>query len=552
LLLRRWSLPDGEPEVLGRVTFPIASNKRERLVTTTALEPHGRGWIYASGNGVFLQAPGVASQTPSRLLGHLEETVQEIGVWRDTLLAGDTAGDWRIWSFPAGGPSLDHVIPRPRNAPEGASAEPSGRWLLDLDDRQARLWDLANLPGARPLELSRSGSWANAWMDFDPSGDWIVATTRQMSRLTFWPLARRLPTVIDGYGGGRQVLAFSADSRWLAAASWPGLERGIRLWPLPGSGREVRTLAERGAVGLALDPRGRYLVRYGGGTQVIPLDDSPPRPLTDPSDEGSVNLRIAVSPSGRRVATAFFFGTGERNLRVWDLETGELRLFPLPPTASPDIDPSSRGAVSDLHFTSETTLYTAGDGGLRRWNLETGTYEPVWAPEPEQHLGMAMSADGQVALTGISYITGGCHAAGLLDLATGEHRALPEYGTCVKAWAIDPSGDVIATGDEDGTVRVGRVEGAAPHLLLGHEGPISHLGISPDRRWVASIADDETLRLWPMPDLDQSPLHALPHDELVARLKSLTNIRAVRDPESPTDWMFELAPFPGWQDVPAW
>jgi WD40 repeat protein len=293
-------------------------------------------------------------------------------------------------------------------------------------------------------------------------------------------------------------------------------------------------------------------VRYGGGAQVIPLDDSPPRPLPNPSDEGSVNFRIAVSPSGRRVATAFFFGTGERNLRVWDLETGELRVFPLPPTASPDIHPSSRGAVSDLHFTSETTLYTPGDGGLRRWDLETGTYEPVWAPEPDQHLGMAMSADGRLALTGISPLTPECHPAGLHDLATGEHRELPEYGTCVKAWAIDPSGRIMATGDEDGIVRVGRVEGAGPHLLFGHEGPISHVGISPDRLWVASIGDDETLRLWPMPDLSKPPLHTLPHDELVGKLRSLTNIRAVRDLESPNGWTIELGPFPGWKDVPRW
>jgi WD40 repeat protein len=550
LLLRRWSLPHGDAQVLGRVTFPIASDERVRLVTTTTFEPHGRGWIYASGPGVYLQAPGVPGQ--SRLLGRFEATVDELAVWRDKLLARDTAGDWRIWSFPPDGPRVDHVIPRPQNAPAGVTPELSGRWLFDLEDRQARLWDLTTLPGARPLQLRRSGTWALTWMDFDPSGDWVVATTRQMSRLTFWPLARSLPTVIDGYAGGRQSLAFSADSRWVAAASWPAPEHGIRLWPVPGSGREARSLSDDGAVDLAWDPQGRYLVRYPGGVRLIPLDGSPSRPLPNPTDTGSVNLRMAVSPSGRRVATAFFFGTGQRNLRVWDLETDELRLFPLPPTASPDIDPSSRGAVSDLHFTSESTLYTAGDGGLRRWDLETGSHEVVWAPAPEEHLGMAMSADGRVALTGISYITAGCHPAGLLDLRTGEHRGLPEYGVCVTSWGIDPSGRVIATGDQDGMVRVGRVEGGAPHLLYGHKGPVSDVEISPDGRWVASISDDETLRFWPMPDLDRPPLHMLPYDELLVKLRSLTNLRAVRDPESSTGWTIALGPFPGWKEVPEW
>ena len=70
--------------------------------------------------------------------------------------------------------------------------------------------------------------------------------------------------------------------------------------------------------------------------------------------------------------------------------------------------------------------------------------------------------------------------------------------------------------------------------------------------WIASTGQDNTLRLWPMPDLDKPPLHALPHDELLAKLKSLTNLRAVRVPNSDTDWKIELGPFPGWKDVPTW
>jgi hypothetical protein len=55
-----------------------------------------------------------------------------------------------------------------------------------------------------------------------------------------------------------------------------------------------------------------------------------------------------------------------------------------------------------------------------------------------------------------------------------------------------------------------------------------------------------------MPDLDRPPIHTLPHDELVAKLESLTNIRVVRDPESPEGWKLELDRFPGWKDVPTW
>jgi hypothetical protein len=69
---------------------------------------------------------------------------------------------------------------------------------------------------------------------------------------------------------------------------------------------------------------------------------------------------------------------------------------------------------------------------------------------------------------------------------------------------------------------------------------------------VASSAVDNTLRLWPMPNLDRPPLHTLPREELIAKLKSLTNVRAVRDPEALNGWTIELGPFPGWKDVPEW
>ena len=66
------------------------------------------------------------------------------------------------------------------------------------------------------------------------------------------------------------------------------------------------------------------------------------------------------------------------------------------------------------------------------------------------------------------------------------------------------------------------------------------------------MGEDSTLRLWPMPDLDKPPLQELPHDELVAKLKGLTNLRAVRDPKSPTGWTVDLGPFPGWKNIPTW
>jgi len=110
----------------------------------------------------------------------------------------------------------------------------------------------------------------------------------------------------------------------------------------------------------------------------------------------------------------------------------------------------------------------------------------------------------------------------------------------------------IVTSDTEGVVRAGPATGGEPRLLLGgHSGVLWSVDISPDGKWVASVGD-EGIRLWPTPDMTKPPLHTLPHDELMAKLDELTNLRAVRDETSSTGWTLEVGPFPGWERVPEW
>ena len=83
-------------------------------------------------------------------------------------------------------------------------------------------------------------------------------------------------------------------------------------------------------------------------------------------------------------------------------------------------------------------------------------------------------------------------------------------------------------------------------------GLCADVDIDPLGRWIASGGEDTTVRIWPMPDLSKPPLHTLPHDELLAKLKTLTNLRVVRDEADPTGWTLTHDPFPGWETVPTW
>ncbi len=106
-------------------------------------------------------------------------------------------------------------------------------------------------------------------------------------------------------------------------------------------------------------------------------------------------------------------------------------------------------------------------------------------------------------------------------------------------------------------MRVGSVSGDEPDIFYGHTAEIQAVAISPDGRWIASSSyDGLTVRLTPMPDLSKPPLHTLPYDELITKLKTLTNLRVVRDEgeASSTGWTVEVGPgpAPAGAEVPEW
>jgi WD40 repeat protein len=164
--------------------------------------------------------------------------------------------------------------------------------------------------------------------------------------------------------------------------------------------------------------------------------------------------------------------------------------------------------VFHLAFADERTLLTAGDGGLRRWDLETGSQQLIARSAPGRVLLAAFSADAHVALT-VEQRPGGwdeCKGYVLHDLGKGTSRPMATVGPCRvvrRVGDVDPEGSVFATASVDGIVRVGLLDGSEPHLLLGHEGVVDGVAISPDLRWVATSGEDNTLRLWPMPDLQR-------------------------------------------------
>jgi DNA-binding winged helix-turn-helix (wHTH) protein/WD40 repeat protein len=567
ILLRSWQLPNGEPEELGWIRW------EERKPFSGFFDPSGDAWIYARGGTIFARPLPVVEGNRDRVVGEFDadgvRVLSHHSLNGGRFMSRDGEGEIQVWSLATPGDEPLSVIPSPEGAPDdvGLLLDRTGRWIYSWAANQVGkglLWDLSAPPGAQPLELRRSGSWQFSQLTVHPKSEWAVATAGGGSAgATFWPLRKAYPSVIEGASSLRTGLAFSPDDRWLAAI-WP--PNRVRLIPLSHADRaETPKLAYHYILSNPVfDPAGEHLT---GGRHarlvVVPMDGGEPRSLEGFLGETLIEA-AAFSPSGRLVAAASGIGLLEHKLRVWDLESGETRVFDLPRSETSSYSPDEleeKGVavyednVQNLWFTDEETLFTIGATRFLEWDLKDGSREEVVELAAVGYRTAAASADGRKVLM-VDCSAGGeldiCDIPELFDLESGSIEALPSFGDCVRVVALDPAGTVAVTGDAGGVVRVGRLAGGEPHLLAGHEGAIESVAFSPDLRWVASVGSDTTLRLWPMPDLDAPPLHTLPLDELIAKLHSLTNLRAVRDPESPTGWKIEIGPFPGWETVPTW
>jgi WD40 repeat protein len=351
-------------------------------------------------------------------------------------------------------------------------------------------------------------------------------------------------------------LVFSRDSRRLASCA----RDGALLWPLDVSSGPMRHVEIGGdyyCYGVSFAPDGQHLALNSPfmGTYLVPLERGPARRVIDFRGRRVAPMPIAFDRAGRTVAVAPMFAAASRDLtlQVLDLGSGALRTFPMRPEGHGS---GYAFAAYQLAYLRDGRLLMAGPGGLRAWDLASGTAER-WLWDEKSFAVASTDREGQtiVALTGeLSSSRLRLLNPALFVLSPDGRlvRRISTHGNALSATvAVDDEGRYVVTGDANGIVRVGTLSGGEPHLLLGHPGPVNKVAISPDARWVASASGTE-IRLWPMPDVTKPPFHVLPYEQLMARLRAVTNLQVVEDRTAPTGYRLEVGPFPGWRDVPSW
>jgi WD40 repeat protein len=547
--VREWNVHDGEPKLLA----PLDAS----LFNIWDIDSTGEWLITAREKSVYLSPLRDARPDRTRLVGHHDGTVVWIASHPKSprFVSGDESGQVRIWSLSDSSGQIERTFRAP--APR-VLLDASDTWMVAMraggqrTSEVAHTWNLKELPDADPVVL-RNGeaNYVNS-AAVHPEGQWLFTANAEFGML--WPRPRKYSRVLRGQSPPYIQLAFTPDGKRLVSASDDGT---VRLWPLSSQGGErSRVLLEdrtaRFGFTIEVDPSGRYALvgsRFDPRVFLVPLQGGEPQPMPGFTPGQGWVAPLAFSPDGRLAVAA---GDRPALLRIWDLESGELRTLDVRVHGSGcTYGDGQEGRIWGIDFLPGGSLITVMTGAIHEWDLGDGTskeirpcigheFESFLAADPRNRRFLVVDFNRTTRLSTLTYY----------DLETGITREITSHGTRLYAVALDPTGTIAVTGDKDGVLRAGPVTGEEPHMLYGHELEIAGVAISPDSVWIASGSQDGTIRLWPMPE--GPPFHTLGYEVILERLRGLTNLRLVPDDAFDSGYRIEVGPFPGWKKLPEW
>ena len=385
-----------------------------------------------------------------------------------------------------------------------------------------------------PVERETDNLW------FSDDGRYAVARAMQSDSARVWDLAFAKPVRAVAVNELEQLIGLSAGARLLVTAT----QDTINLWDT-NTGKRVAKLpvGSAGATSrLTSDGTHLFVQSNRDGDSVFELWSLNDAAISAKLDNAGTPALVSLDASGNRIAIADY----DRAVRVWDLRDG---------TLIAQLDLSEQPSAIRLAAAGEMLGVVFGESGASLWRVDQPQL-PVFEEFGQGSWRLVFSASGSKVLIGradhgfqIYDSSNGnllgpplgldSDASGSMLAFSSDEQVVVTNGSngLTRFWRIPamPSpkvdggvdfsqsiwpaaGDAVATvtpdtstvviGDRRGNVHVlpanidldALADAAGDVSFFGHNGEVRSLEVSADGSLVASIADDNTVRVWNVAD----------------------------------------------------
>lgn len=404
-------------------------------------------------------------------------------------------------------------------------------WNLKLNSQGAVEYFQRGLNIPDPLERETDNIW------FDRSGRYAVARAMQSDSARVWDLAFAEPVRAIALPESELLIGLDTSARRLVTAT----QDTVNLWDTA-TGDKIDSLAVGAASNRAVltpDGSGLFVERRSDAETRLEIWSLENGVRTSEVVVAGVPALTAIDAAGHRVAVADF----DRAVRVWDFQTSELlgqfdlasqpsaihvsadgetlgAVYPDAGVTLWDIDRPQTPMLEDLGrgdwqmaFSPSGNLVAAGrpQTGFQIFSSENGGLmgPPLGVRKTGQGRDfLAFSQDEQLLLTGgkneqprFWRVPGSTVAENRVPQSD-DHLIWSPSGD--RTLAASPDGRFVAIGDPSGHVHVlatgSTLEDVAAMSndisFVGHRAEVRKLAIDPAGRLIASVAADNSIRVW--------------------------------------------------------